>query len=384
MLTVLLFSGCAAPQQGQPGGEAPAVLSLWYTLQGTEADALEAQLQQLKQTCPQVIVKAKQVDEGKIVSLAYQAEAGGEGPDLYLAPQNILLELYRQGSLAPTAAETNAFPAAAAQFRFGDKLFALPWLTDVPVLVYRKDLTAPPVNTAEILQKGGLAVPVFDTAMLGPWWNAQGGKVLTDAGPTLNSPENLAFLQWMISARDQKKMSAAANAGEQFVSGQALYMITWASQVSQLNVPWSGMSLTDLTGGAGQILVGNTLGISNAAVKTNEDMLEAMRILEEALQSPEIEREMSKAVKRLPANVSAYQADGLQENERLAANALGKTWPITGASIERDLIVLQDKAWQDAWQGMASPTDALAAAQAQALTMIQTQSQVQTQTQPQG
>ena len=75
----LLVTGCTkTPQAGQPGGPAPAVVEIWHSLQGAEADALQGQIQTITKAHPEVIIKLKYEPEQSFVAFSYQAEAGGE------------------------------------------------------------------------------------------------------------------------------------------------------------------------------------------------------------------------------------------------------------------------------------------------------------------
>ncbi|MHB1652396.1 MAG: extracellular solute-binding protein [Desulfitobacteriaceae bacterium] len=373
VIAAVLLTGCLrSPQQGEPGGEAPAVVTVWHTLQGPEANALQTQIQGIMKAQPGVIVRLKYVPEQSFVSRAYQAEAGGEGPEIFLCPREILWKLYAQGALSPVVQYTSdAFPATQAQFRFSGKLYAQPFLTDLSLFYYRADSGLVPANLSELFGKGQLVVTALDMQTLGSWWSAQGGKLLAAETPQLNSPANLAFLQQLLTWRDAKVLQLNPNALNLFANGQAIDTIAWASQaplLTQLNIPWRGISLNDLVGGQGQFLPGPTWGIANSSIKTTESMVQPIRLVEEALLNPDVEGALALAGHRFPTATGYYQHPETQQGLPLqVSQSLAKAWPLEGSSPERKLIPLQDAAWGKAYTGALSPADALLDAQNQAL-----------------
>ena len=268
LMVFLLATGCAkASQTGQPGGPAPAVISVWHSLQGAEADALQGQILTIMKAHPEVVIKLKYVPEQNFVAYSYQAEAGGEGPEIFIASKEIIRQLYGQGALAKAVyTDSVAFPAALASFRFGGVGYALPWLTDVPLLYFRTDKAGVPANLADLFSaKGGISIIAPDTATLSTWWNGKGGRLMNAGKPSLDDPNNVVFLQQLLTWRSANVLRIDPNALTAFAGGEILYVIAGASQaklLTQQNVPWGSMTLVDLVGGQGQPLLGTTLGLS--------------------------------------------------------------------------------------------------------------------------
>lgn len=373
IVIVLLVTGCTrTPQTGQPGGPAPAVVEVWHSLQGAEAEALQGQIQTIMKTHSEVIIRLKYVPEQNFVAFSYQAEAGGEGPEIFIASREILRKLYEQGSLAPTAyIEQEAFPAALAGFRFGGVGYALPWLTDVPLLYFRTDLASVPVNLADLfIAKKGISVISIDTATLSAWWNGQGGRLMNSENPAINDPNNVAFLHQLLTWQSAKVLRIDPNALTAFADGHTFYTIAGASQaklLTQQNVPWGSIPLVELVSGQGQPLLGATLGVANSEVGTNEAMMPAIQTVERALLTPEVEGALTQAGRLLPANMGYYRLPEAQKGVFPQANsALTKAWPLEGDAPEWKLIPLQDEAWSNTLAGNALPEDALASAQEKA------------------
>lgn len=370
---LILVIGCArAPQTGQPGGSAPAVVDIWHSLQGAEADALQGQIQAIMKTHPEVIINLKYVPEQNFVAYSYQAEAGGEGPEIFIASKEIIRQLYEHGALAKTAyVDQGAFPAALSAFQFGGVGYASPWLTDVPLLYFRTDTAAVPANLADLFSKGGISMAASDTATLSAWWNGQGGQLMKAGKPILNDPSNIAFLKQLLVWRDTKNLRIDPAVFTTFAGGGTPFMIAGASQaklLTQQKVPWGSMQLADLVGGQGSPLLGTTLGIANSAIKTNEALMPALQTVEEALLSPEVEGIMTQAGHLLPANKGYYQRPEAQKGVFPQVNiALAKAWVIDGNASEWKLIPIQDVAWRNALAGSTTPENALASAQGEAI-----------------
>lgn len=375
ILALGFMTGCnRGPKQGLPGGDAPAVIEIWHTLQGSEADSFNQQLQSIMDQHPEVLLRAKAVPEEQLAGLTHQAQAGGEGPDIFIASQKTLTKLYAQGALSPVAAESDAFTGLVTPYQYGDKVYAQPWLTDVPLLYYRSDLALPPASLTQWIEtKGEMVIPSLNTELLSTWWTGQGGNLLKGQSPGLDDPANLIFAQQLLYWRDNRLLQIDPNAQALFASNKAVYMIAPASQalaLAQANISWGSIPLSNLLGGQGQGLAGSTLGIANSSIKTTKALEPLIKTVEEALLSPELERNFAQAGTRFPASVAYYQtAEGQKGVAPQVAESLNKLWPLTGDALEWKLLPLQDAAWQNIWGGTA-PQDALAQAQAEAIKVI--------------
>lgn len=370
MLLILTTSCLRAPQQGEPGGEAPAVVSIWHTLQGPEAAALQTQADGITKSNPAVVIRLRYVPEKNFASLAFQAEAGGEGPELFLAPREVLWQLYAEGAISPVVQySSDAYPGVLAQFRFGGKLFAQPLLTDVPLLFYRTDINGLVPTSLGDLSKGQLVLPVLNTQVFSAWWTAQGGKVTLQGKPQLSAPENFAFLQQLLAWRDGGALKVDSNAFNLLATGSARFTIAYASQaatLTQLKIPWNSLALNSLTGGQGQVLLGPTLGLANSSVKVVEAMVQPVRLVEEALLASGVEGALAQSGGRFPVSSSYYQKPEAQQGMALqVGQSLAKAWPLEGKALDWRLLPILDTAWQNAYAGAQNPADALATAQGQ-------------------
>jgi multiple sugar transport system substrate-binding protein len=296
-------------------------VDIWHSLQGAEEGALQGQVQTIMETHSEVIIELKYVPAQNFVSFSYLAEAGGEGPEIFIASREIIRQLYEQGALAKTAyIDQEAFPAALAAFQFGGEGYASPWLTDVPMLYFRTDTASIPVNLDDLFSKEGISIAVPNMASLSAWWNGQGGRLVNAGNPILDDPVNVTFLKQLAAWQGAKSLRIDPAAINTFAGGGTPFIIAGASQakfLTQQNVPWASIPLIELVGGQGHSLLGTTLGIANSAIKTNEIMLPMIQIVEKALLTPEAEGAMLQAGHLLPATKGYYQLPEAQKRTLL-------------------------------------------------------------------
>ncbi|MGE4273073.1 MAG: ABC transporter substrate-binding protein [Desulfitobacterium sp.] len=374
-LLTLLLSGCGEdPQQGLPGGAAPAVIELWHSLTGAEAQELRKQSQRIMDAHPEVIIRLEYIEEGRMVNLAYLAQAGGEGPEIFLTSSKALTDLFHQGALAPIIGNSDPFLGLVTQFKYGDKTYALPLTVDVPLFYYRTDLAPLPANLTEFpTTKGVLALTALETKTLSPWWLAQGGKLASNGQPALQDPANYIFLQQLLAWQEGNLLVVDPNAWNLFVNAQAAYTIAWASQAQGIakTIPWGSVSLTQLTSGKGEILGGSTIGIANSSIKSTEELNPLIRLVEEELLSPDAQWAIATAGKRFPSSSSFYSREEAQTGLlRQVGLSLARAWSLPSNAMEGKLMPLQDQAWQKAWNGV-KPEDALSWAQTEAVNVLQ-------------
>lgn len=370
LVLTFLISGCQEdPQQGLPGGAAPVVIELWHTLAGAEAQALGKEVQKIMDGHPEVIIRLEYVEEKKIAQLAYYAQAGGEGPEIFITSAQTLTELFKQGALAPVLGDADSFIGLTTQFKYGEKLYAHPLTTDVPLFFYRTDLAQLPSNIADFyITKGVLALTGLDTKNLSAWWLAQGGKVASNGQPDLQNPANLIFMQQLLAWKEANLLVVDPNAWNLFVNGQAAYTIASASQAQGLagTIPWGSVPVNQLTAGKGQVLAGRTIGIANSSIKSSEALSPMIRLVEEELLSPDSQWAIAQGGKSFPASSSFYSRDEAQSGIlRQVGLSLAQVWSLPENALEGKLIPIQDRAWLKFWNGV-KPEDALAEAQGEA------------------
>ncbi len=374
LLGLLLITGCSQdPQQGLPGGAAPAVLELWHSLEGAGAEALDERAQYIMGAYPEVILNLEYVAEKDIVEKTYLAQAGGAGPEIFITSGDALKELFHKGALAPLVANGDSFVNITSQFTYGEKTYATPLATDVSLFYYRTDLAQAPTNLGDLLTtKGVLALNRLDTKSLAPWWLAQGGKLVNNGQPSLDDGANLIFLYQFSMWQEENIFLMASNSWELFINGQAAYTIAPASRAKSLNpeIPWGSMPLTQLTSGQGNTLAERIIGIANSSIKTTENLSPWIRLVKEELLASEFQWTLAQASNRFPTSSSFYNGEEGQKGIlKQVGQSLAQVWSLAGNAPEWKLIPIQDQAWQAVGNGVL-PEDALAQGQQKAKELL--------------
>jgi hypothetical protein len=156
---MVLLGGCiSGPQQGQPGGEAPVVISIWHTLNAAEEDVLQDQLLEALAAHPGILARLKQVPDEELAWLVTQAQAGGRGPEMMIASDQTLLQLYTQGSLRPLPGAGASVPETAREyFQTDGQMIAQPWLA--VILTTEASVGEPAGETAGEIPDADQSIP---------------------------------------------------------------------------------------------------------------------------------------------------------------------------------------------------------------------------------
>ncbi|HHV65765.1 MAG TPA: extracellular solute-binding protein [Peptococcaceae bacterium] len=366
-----LLNGCGQePKRGTPGGVAPDVISVWYSLMGETEKELLRQFERISQEYPEVIVKGEYIPEGKFLEQVWTLQAGGEGPEIFITSRSVIAALYEKGAISPVLADNySAYPAAEAVFTYNQQPFAVPLLTDVPLLYYRQDkVPVPPASLAEIIaKKQPIAVKALDLDLLCSWWKAEGGSLTLAGKPALNSANNVAFLTKLLSLRAERLLTFD-QAIPRFNQGEVNYLLAWASDSAALDkagVSWGCLALNSLLFN-GKALPVQTIGIANSSIKTIPALEESIKLVEEELLKVETQTSLHKASGKMPALESYYQEAGGDSIKAQTAVSLKNAWYLEGYSLEWELFPMLNQAWQNA-AGGAKIEGELANAQQQAL-----------------
>jgi arabinogalactan oligomer/maltooligosaccharide transport system substrate-binding protein len=187
-LAVVLACACSAPDG----------VVLWHAYNGDERAALEATARDWN---------ARHADRPLVlVAVPYDAFADklssaiprGNGPDLFIYPQDRIGDWADAGAIEPIEfwvddARADRFtPEAVAAMAYGSSLYGLPMTVKSLALYYRTDLVASaPRTTDELLAlapamraKGGFALAYANVDLYGhaPWLHGFGGRIMDDSG----------------------------------------------------------------------------------------------------------------------------------------------------------------------------------------------------------
>ncbi|KUO62017.1 MAG: hypothetical protein APF84_05155 [Gracilibacter sp. BRH_c7a] len=376
LLIISTLTGCIqAPAQGDPGGDAQAVLSVWYSLNGKEEKELLSQLERISQENNEFEVRGERIPETDFVDYIWKIQAGGQGPDILISTRPILSALYEKGAVSPVLAERDkAFSSAEELFTFNHELYAAPWLTDVPLLFYRKDqVKTPPYDINEIwIKKASIAVPAPSTVFLSPWWKAEGGNLSMAGIPQLNSPANLAFLNRLIYLRDEGLLIFDNQAMTRLVKGEVNYAISWASQSHVLEnsqIEWDCVSLETVFGNNGKALLDKTIGIANSSLKTTPARESAILIILEELLKTDTQIAMSQAGNRIPVSKEYFEGSPITIKTKIA-KTISNSWVPSTNLLEWQFMNIQDSSWLNILAGSDTEIE-LEKAQQSALELLE-------------
>ena len=376
LLIISTLTGCIqGPAQGKPGGDAPAVLSVWYSLEGNEEQELLNQLERISKDNDEFEVRGERISEANFVDYVWKIQAGGHGPDIVIASRPILTALYEKGAISPILAEkSKAFASVEELFTFNQELYAAPWLTDVPLLYYRKDkVDSPPSDLNEIwIKKASIAVPTPSTVLLSSWWQAEGGNLSLAGIPQLDSLPNLSFIEKLIYLRSEGMLIFDNQALSRLIKDEVNYAISWASQSSVLEnskVAWDCVSMESVVGKNGKPLLDKTIGIANSSLKTIPAREGAILKIQEELLKTETQIAMFQAGNRIPVSKEYYEAP--QNTFKIeTAKAITNSWIPAGDLREWHFIEIQDSSWRNIISG-ADAVSELEKAQQSALKLLE-------------
>lgn len=173
-------------------------LVLWHAYNGAERDALAASAARWNTDHPERQVELVAVPYGAFADKITSAIPGGNGPDLFIYPQDRVGDWADAGVVEPIEfyvddARADRFDdAALAAMAYKGSLYGLPLAVKSLALYYRTDLVATPPKTTDDLialapamrARDGFALAYANADLYGhaPWLFGFGGAVMTDAG----------------------------------------------------------------------------------------------------------------------------------------------------------------------------------------------------------
>jgi len=374
LLIILVMVLARIPSQGKPAGAAPAVVTVWYSVENKEEQELLKQFDSINKTRSDVMVKGIKVPAAGFAERVWNLQAGGQGPELFIAQAPILFDLYQKGAVSPFLADTSRFyRGPLSVYTFNRQPFAAPLLTDVPLLYFRKDsITLSPADLTEVLAKNQVAIKSLDFALLSPWWEAEGGILSQGGIPALDSPLNVGFLNKIAALRSGKRLLVDPQAIQLFTSGKVNYLIAWASDSPALEaakINWGCVALSSVAVNGEGIYRNNGIGIANSSIKTVPAMETAIRQVEEELLKTVVLEAFHQTTGYLPAVSDYYQGALPGEFRAAVATALLSSREVEGHSLDWKLIPLVEQAWKNIAAGANSAAE-LAQAQAAALESV--------------
>jgi len=229
-----------AKEEAAAGG----TITLWHAYQtgSSEEATLTELVAKAKTQFPNLTIDVLQIPFDQVFNKWQTEVAAGEGPDMFIAPNDSLGDLARAELVADLtemlAGKLDGVSDVAVEgMKVSGKLYGVPESAKAVALYYNKDLVkTPPTTTAELLAavKGGAKLTSFIGAyhMFG-WSGSFGGKLMDAEGKCVASEGGWAdALQYFL---DLKAAGADFNADygvaeAPFRSGEAAFFV---------NGPWA-------------------------------------------------------------------------------------------------------------------------------------------------
>ena len=224
-------------------------LKLWHGWTGAEADTLNKEvLPAWTAAQPNVKVEALAVPFDQLKNKYSTEAATGGGPDLLIGPLDWVGELATGELIAPLDELATAdilkpyVPSTVDALKFDGKLYGMPESFECVALYYNKSMMPTPVaNTKDLLTAAGAApADTYAMALYSDFYHPVGflfgfGAKLFDAdyNCTLNSPETVAFLNWI------KQFGNTPGLFQQNDDGAISSLFKEGKAASVVNGPWA-------------------------------------------------------------------------------------------------------------------------------------------------
>jgi len=187
-----------APPSGEPSGSLSGDFTLWHTYSsgaGTELDALNEVLEQVRAANPELTLEVVEQPFDGVFDRYGLEVAGGGGPDLFIAPNDSLGQLSRDGTIAALDdyigdGLSGTLDLAVEGSQVDGVLYQVPESLKAVALYYNADtVSTPPATTDDLLagvEAGDYTVGLFGSAggayhNFG-WWGAFGGQLMDESG----------------------------------------------------------------------------------------------------------------------------------------------------------------------------------------------------------
>ncbi len=312
---------------------------LWHAYNDAERDALVETAKAWNDAHPDQPLELVSVPYKAFADKLTSAIPGGNGPDLFIYPQDRIGDWADGAVIEPIefwiddARATRFSDEALAAMAYKGSLWGLPLAVESLVLYYRTDLVPhPPRTTDELVAltsqmkaARGYAVAYANGNLYGhaPWLFGYGGKVFDDAGTlSIATPEAARAMQF---ARELVASGAAPERAEGpqvatlFNSGKTATVISGPWFVSDIaaGVPWkiATLPVVSATGTYAQPFLGTEGILMSARARDKETAFAVM----DALTSDAAAIVRAKVASQVVPNPRAYDDAAIATNETLAA-----------------------------------------------------------------
>ncbi len=191
-------------------------VSLWhaYGTGSAEEDAITEIVANAQAEFPDMEIEVLQIPFDQIFNKWQTEVAAGEGPDMFIAPNDDLGNMARAGLVMDVTSQLDGrldgvTDTGVAGMMVGDAMYGVPESAKAVALYYNKAMVdAVPTTTEELMaaiEAGNVAVQNQNAYHLFGWWTAFGGDVLsadgTEACPSGEQPF-VDAMQYLVDVKD--------------------------------------------------------------------------------------------------------------------------------------------------------------------------------------
>lgn len=312
---------------------------LWHAYNDAEAAAIASAADRWNAAHPDQRLEVVGVPYGAFADKLTSAIPGGNGPDLFIYPQDRIGDWAEAGVIEPIEfwvddARADRFSdESVAAMAYNGSLWGLPIAVKSLVLYYRSDLVAvPPRTTDELIAltptmkaRSGYALAYANVDLYGhaPWLFGHGGAVLDERGAlAIATPEAaaaMAFARGLVVQGTTPPSAEGPLVATLFNEGKAATVISGPWFVSDIaaGVPWkvAPLPIVSATGRHASPFLGAD-GILMSARAHDKDAAFAVM---DALTSDVAAIERAKLARQLVPNVHAYEDAEVAADEVLIA-----------------------------------------------------------------
>ena len=191
-------------------------VTLWhaYGTGSAEEDAMTAIVENARAEYPDLTIEVLQIPFDQIFNKWQTEVAAGEGPDMFIAPNDDLGNLARAGLVLDITAQLegrldDVVDTGVAGMMVGGSMYGVPESAKAVALYYNKSMVdTPPTTTDELLaavQGGNVLVQNQNAYHLFGWWSAFGGNILSDDGTVACDSGEAGFVdaaQYLLDLKD--------------------------------------------------------------------------------------------------------------------------------------------------------------------------------------
>ncbi len=312
---------------------------LWHAYNGTEREALEVTAARWNAEHRDQPLEIVAVPYGAFADKITSAIPGGNGPDLFIYPQDRIGDWAESGVIEPIefwvddARASRFTPESVESMAYRGSLWGLPMTVKSLALFYRTDLVAkPPATTDELIAlaptmraKNGYAIAYANVDLYGhaAWLFGHGGKIMDDDGKlAIATPEAAAamtFARALVVAGVTPPHAEGPLVATLFNEGKAATVISgpWFVADIAAGVPWhvATLPLVSATGKHAAPFLGAEGVLMSARARDKQTAFAVM----DALTSDVAAIERAKLARQVVPNPRAYDDPEVAKDAALVA-----------------------------------------------------------------